>query len=80
MTTPKKQSDQDLLFAVELLTVPQVAKWAKVSPKSISRWIESGKIPVVKFGARTSRIPATAVIAQLKEAGYEHLVNDHYRD
>jgi hypothetical protein len=26
MTTPKKQSDQDLLFAVELLTIPQVAK------------------------------------------------------
>jgi hypothetical protein len=35
MTTPKKQSDQDLLFAVELLTIPQVVKWAKVSTNSI---------------------------------------------
>lgn len=74
MATPKKQSDQDLLFAVELLTVPQVAKWAKVSTKSIYRWIESGKIPAVKFGARTYRIPEKAIIDYLKQIGYGHLV------
>mgnify|MGYP001351470180 CR=1 FL=1 len=76
MTALKNQSDQDLLFDVELLTVQQVAKWARVSPKSIYKWIESGKIPVVKFGERTYRIPARAVIAQLKASGYDHLVND----
>ena len=79
MTAPKHQSDQDLLFEVELLTVQQVAKWARVSPKSIYRWIESGKIPVVKFGERTYRIPARAVIAQLNASGYDHLVNENYR-
>jgi hypothetical protein len=31
MTSPMKQSDQDLLFAVELLIIQQVAKWARVS-------------------------------------------------
>ena len=50
MATPKKQSDEDLMFAVELLTILQVAKGL--------RWIELGKIPDVKFGARTYRIPA----------------------
>jgi excisionase family DNA binding protein len=63
-----------LLFDVELLTIQQVATWAKVSTKSIYRWIEAAKIPVVKIGARTYRIPARPVIAQLKAAGYEHLV------
>jgi excisionase family DNA binding protein len=80
MTAGKNQSDQELLFDIELLTIQQVAKWAKVSPKSIYRWIESGKIPVVKFGERTYRIPARAVIAQLKASGYDHLINEHYKD
>jgi excisionase family DNA binding protein len=79
MTAGKNQSDQDLLFDVELLTVQQVAKWARVSTKSIYRWIESGKIPVVKFGKRTYRIPARAVIAQLKAAGYDPLVIDNHQ-
>ena len=64
-------SDQDKLFSIELLTVQQVADWAKVSPKTIYRWIESGQIPVVKFGNRTYRIPAGAVIEQLRQAGYD---------
>ena len=80
MTAGKVQSDQERLFEVELLTVSQVAKWARVSPKSIYRWIESGKIPVVKFGERTYRIPARAVIAQLKAAGYDHLVNGDHKE
>ena len=74
MTVGKKQSDEELLFDVELLTIQQVATWAKVSTKSIYRWIEAGKIPVVKIGKRTYRIPARAVIAQLKAGGYELVV------
>lgn len=80
MTAGKVQSDQERLFEVELLTVSQVAKWARVSPKSIYRWIESGKIPVVKFGERTYRIPARAVIDQLKAAGYDHLAHDPQKE
>lgn len=71
MTAGKNQTDEELLFDVELLTIQQVAKWAKVSTKSIYRWIEEGKIPVVKIGKRTYRIPARAVINQLKASGYE---------
>jgi len=77
MTNATKRSDQDILFEIELLTVQQVADWAIVSPKSVYRWIEAGKIPVVKFGERTYRIPAKAVIAQLKASGYDHLISDH---
>jgi excisionase family DNA binding protein len=74
MTAGKTQSDEELLLDVELLTIQQVAKWAKVSTKSIYRWIESGKIPVVKIGKRTYRIPARAVINQLKASGYELVI------
>jgi excisionase family DNA binding protein len=75
MTAGKIPSDEELLFSVELLTIPQVAKWARVSTKTIYRWIEAGKIPVVKFGERTYRIPAGAVIEQLKRAGYQDVLN-----
>ena len=74
MPAGKSNSDQEKLFSIELLTIQQVAKWAKVSPKTIYRWIETGEIPVVKFGNRTYRIPAGAVIKQLQLAGYEHLM------
>ena len=80
MTAGKTLSDQEMLFSIELLTIPQVAEWAKVSTKTIYRWIESGKIPVVKFGNRTYRIPAGAVIEQLRQAGYEHLILPTHRE
>jgi excisionase family DNA binding protein len=75
MTAGKTTSDREALFSIELLTIQQVAEWAKVSTKTIYRWIDSGKIPVVKFGDRTYRIPAGAVIEQLRQAGYEHLLD-----
>jgi excisionase family DNA binding protein len=74
MTAGNAPSDQEVLFRIELLTIPQVAEWARVSTKTIYCWIESGKIPVVKFGERTYRIPAGAVIRQLKQAGYEGVI------
>ncbi len=45
MTAGKKLTDEELLFDVELLTIQQVATWAKVSTKSIYRWIEARKDP-----------------------------------
>jgi len=79
MPAGKPDSDQEQLFSIELLTIQQVADWAKVSPKTIYRWIEMGQIPVVKFGNRTYRIPAGAVIEQLRQSGLEHLMEakDH---
>ena len=73
MTAGKVPSDEEILFSVELLTIAQVAKWARVSSKTIYRWIEAGEIPVVRFGSRTYRIPARAVIQKLKQAGYDNL-------
>ena len=78
MAAPNKQSNQDLLFAIELLTIPQVAKWAKVSTKSVYRWIEAGTIPAVKFGPRTYRIPEKAIIDYLRQSGYDHLLPSPY--
>jgi excisionase family DNA binding protein len=71
---PAGNSDQETLFNIELLTIQQVAEWAKVSPKTIYRWIERGEIPVVKFGNRTYRVPAGAVIEQLRKAGLGELI------
>lgn len=76
MAIPKNESDSDPLFDVELLTIQEVAKWAKVSTKSIYRWVEAGKIKAIKFGERTYRIPAKSVIAHLKASGYDHLIDD----
>jgi excisionase family DNA binding protein len=70
----KSDTAQEKLFSIELLTIQQVANWAKVSPKTIYRWIETGQTPVVKFGNRTYRIPTGAVIKQLQQAGYKHLM------
>ena len=76
MSAGKPMSDEEMLLSVELLTIAQVAAWAKVSTKTIYRWIDTGKIPVVKFGNRTFRIPARAVIDQLKKGGYEYLIDE----
>ena len=80
MSVGKSDSDQEKLFSIELLTIQQVADWAKVSTKTIYRWIETGQIPVVKFGNRTYRIPAGAVIKQLQQAGYDHLMVSRDRE
>jgi excisionase family DNA binding protein len=75
MTAGKYPNDEELLLSIDLLTIPQVAEWAKVSTKTVYRWIDSGRIPVVKFGERTYRIPAGAVIEQLKQSGYFDALN-----
>ena len=57
MSAGKQISDEETLLSVELLTIAQVAEWAKVSTKTIYRWINAGQIPVVKFGNHTFRFP-----------------------
>ncbi len=55
--------------AVNLLTIPEVAAWARVHPKTVYRWVKDGKLPAVQFGTRTVRIPEPAVrdfLARLK--------------
>jgi excisionase family DNA binding protein len=73
MTAGKIPSDEEIILSVEFLTVAQVARWARVSTKTVYRWIESGKLPAIKFGERTYRIPTRSVIDYLKSAGYSDL-------
>jgi excisionase family DNA binding protein len=44
-----------------LLTVAEVAEWARVHPKTVYRWIKEGKLASIQFGPRTFRIPEDAV-------------------
>jgi len=70
---PVGSSNQEKLYGIELLNIQQVVECAKVSLKTKCRWIETGKIPVVKFGNRTYCVPAGTVIEQLQQAGYSNL-------
>jgi excisionase family DNA binding protein len=72
MGTEKFQTSE--LHQITLLTIQEVADWAKVSTKTICRWISDNKIPAIRLGNRTYRIPEKALIAYLKQNGYDHLI------
>jgi excisionase family DNA binding protein len=59
--------------ARNLLTVPEVAEWARVHPKTVYRWIKEGRLEAIQFGPRTYRIPEDAVGQFLKQVGYTNL-------
>jgi excisionase family DNA binding protein len=56
--------------ARNLLTVPEVAEWARVHPKTVLRWIKDGRLEAIQFGPRTYRIPEDAVGQFLRQVGY----------
>ena len=56
--------------ARNLLTVPEVAEWACVHPKTVYRWIKEGRLEAIQFGPRTFRIPEDAVRQFLRQVGY----------
>ena len=72
MATPRLHNSQ--ISQINLLTIQEVAKWAKVSTKTVYRWISDNKIPAIRLGNRTYRIPERAVIDYLVQIGYEHLI------
>jgi excisionase family DNA binding protein len=55
--------------ARNLLTVPEVAEWARVHPKTVYRWIRDGKLEAIQFGPRTFRVPEDAVHKFLLKTG-----------
>ena len=55
-----------------LLTVPEVAEWARVHPKTVYRWIREGKLEAIEFGPRTFRVPEDAIGQFLRQTGYEN--------
>lgn len=69
----EKLANSELSY-INLLTIQEVAEWAKVSTKTVYRWISENKIPAIRLGNRTYCIPEKAIIAYLKQIGYEHLI------
>jgi excisionase family DNA binding protein len=55
--------------ARNLLTVPEVAEWARVHPKTVYRWIKQGKLEAIQFGPRTFRVPEDAISKFLLKTG-----------
>jgi excisionase family DNA binding protein len=72
MATPRLYSTQ--ILQINLLTIQEVAEWAKVSKKKVYRWISDEKILAIRLGKRTYRIPEKAVIDCLRSIGYESLI------
>jgi excisionase family DNA binding protein len=72
MFTRKMQDSQ--ISQVRLLTVQEVAEWAKVSTKTVYRWISDNKIPAIRFGIRTYRIAERDLIDYLENSGYYFLI------
>ena len=72
MVTKKLETSD--LQQLNLLTIQEVADWAKVSTKTIYRWIADNKIPAIRLGNRAYRIPEKAIIDYLKQNGYDHLL------
>jgi excisionase family DNA binding protein len=44
-----------------LLTISEVAGWARVHPKTIYRWIRQGRLEAIRFGPRTTRVAEAEV-------------------
>ena len=59
--------------ARNLLTVPEVAEWARVHPKTVYRCIKKGRLEAIQFGPRTYRIPEDAVGHFLRQIGYNNI-------
>ena len=61
---------------VPLLTVSEVAEWAKVSTKTVYRWIEDGRLEAIRLGKHTYRVPLPALERYLRELGYGALLDE----
>ncbi len=72
MLTQKFQSIE--LHEINLLIIQEGAEWAKVSTKTVYRWISDNKLPAIRLGNRTYRIPEKAIIAYLKQIRYEYFI------
>jgi len=66
MTTQSTHPPPGTWNARNLLTVPEVAEWARVHPKTVYRWIKEGKLEAIQFGPRTFRVPEDAIAGYSK--------------
>ena len=71
MPSQRQPDNSELAHALPtLLTVPEVAAWARVSPKTVYRWIKENKLAARQLGPRTYRVEPQAVHQFLKASGY----------
>ena len=70
MPTQSIHPPPDTWNARNLLTVLEVAEWARVHPKTVYRWIKDGRLEAIQFGPRTFRIPEDAIGKFLNKSGY----------
>lgn len=71
MTTQPTHPPLTTWNARNLLTVLEVAEWARVHPKTVYRWIRDGKLEAIQFGPRTFRVPEDAIGKFLQKTGYK---------
>ena len=70
MTTQAIHPPTGTWNARNLLTVLEVAEWARVHPKTVYRWIRDCKLEAIQFGPRTFRVPEDAIGKFLHKNGY----------
>jgi excisionase family DNA binding protein len=70
MTTQPIHPPPGTWNARNLLTVLEVAEWARVHPKTVSHWIRDGKLEAIQFSPRTFRVPEDALGKFLSKNGY----------
>lgn len=51
-------------------TVPEIAKFFRISPKTVYTWIRNGDLPAFRFG-RSIRVPVHSVIAFVQSGANE---------
>lgn len=72
MTIQYSNHSPETWSARNLLTVIEVAEWARVHPKTVYRWIREGKLEAIQLGPRTFRVPEDAIGPFLHQAGSEN--------
>ena len=70
MTTQSTHPPPGIWKARNLLTVLEVAEWARVHPITVYRWIKEGKLEAIQFGPRTFRVLEDAIGKFLHKTGY----------
>jgi excisionase family DNA binding protein len=68
--------DDRLAFA----TTEQVASILQLNVQTVRRWIATGRLPVVRFGPRTQRVPIDFLNRQLQHLTTDPNTNRHHHD
>jgi len=62
------ESANDPFDLGKLLTVPEVARHLRVGQRNVYRWIQDGKLPVLRLAGSTIRVAARDLDAWLRDS------------